>query len=39
MVPYTSHSIVVGEVEDIRVRGDVSPLIYQDGRYRALAAG
>ena len=39
VVPYSSHSIVIGEIEDIRLRDDISPLIYQDGCYRALAAG
>jgi flavin reductase (DIM6/NTAB) family NADH-FMN oxidoreductase RutF len=32
-VPYASHSIIIGEVEDVRIRDDIAPLIYQDGLY------
>jgi flavin reductase len=30
---YATHSIVVGLVSEVRVRGTVTPLLYQDGRY------
>ena len=30
---YGTHTIFVGLVEDVRLFGDISPLIYQDGRY------
>ncbi|MFA5121029.1 flavin reductase family protein [Zavarzinia sp.] len=30
---YGTHTIFVGKVEEVRLFGDVSPLIYQDGRY------
>jgi flavin reductase (DIM6/NTAB) family NADH-FMN oxidoreductase RutF len=32
-VPYGSHSVFFGNVEEIRLREDVSPLLYQDGAY------
>jgi len=32
-VPYGTHTIVIGEVEDVRVADTVAPLIYQDGAY------
>ncbi len=36
-VSYGSHSIFVGEVEQVRLCGDTEPLIYQDGGlYRTL---
>jgi flavin reductase (DIM6/NTAB) family NADH-FMN oxidoreductase RutF len=31
--PYGTHSIFIGEVEEVAVRGDVDPLVYVDGRY------
>ncbi|HEX8061880.1 MAG TPA: flavin reductase family protein [Allosphingosinicella sp.] len=31
--PYGTHSIFIGEVEEVKVRGDVDPLVYVDGRY------
>jgi flavin reductase (DIM6/NTAB) family NADH-FMN oxidoreductase RutF len=31
--PYGTHSIFVGEVEEVAVREDVDPLLYVDGRY------
>lgn len=31
--PYGTHSIFIGEVEEVAVRGDVDPLLYVDGRY------
>lgn len=33
IMPYGTHSIVVGKVEAVRLSGDVAPLIYQDGSY------
>lgn len=33
MITYGTHSIVVGAVREVRVAGEVQPLIYQDGRY------
>jgi flavin reductase (DIM6/NTAB) family NADH-FMN oxidoreductase RutF len=30
---YATHSIVIGLVSEVRVRGTVTPLLYQDGRY------
>jgi flavin reductase (DIM6/NTAB) family NADH-FMN oxidoreductase RutF len=33
LVPYATHSIVIGEVSAVRVAETVSPLIYQDGGY------
>ena len=31
--PYGTHSIFIGEVEEVAVREDVDPLLYVDGRY------
>jgi flavin reductase (DIM6/NTAB) family NADH-FMN oxidoreductase RutF len=31
--PYGTHSIFIGEVEEVAVRGDVDPLVYVDGKY------
>ena len=31
--PYGTHSIFVGEVEEVKARDDVDPLVYVDGRY------
>jgi flavin reductase (DIM6/NTAB) family NADH-FMN oxidoreductase RutF len=33
LVTYGTHTIVVGAVREVRVAGEVQPLIYQDGRY------
>lgn len=33
LVTYGTHSIVIGAVREVRVSGEVQPLIYQDGRY------
>ncbi len=33
MVAYGTHSIVIGRVDEVRTCGEVTPLIYQDGRY------
>ena len=30
---YGTHSIVIGKVRDVAVRGQVAPLLYQDGHY------
>ena len=35
--PYGTHSIFIGEVEEVAVRGDVDPLVYVDGRYGGAA--
>lgn len=32
-VPHGSHTIFIGNVEDIMVRDDISPLLYQNGAY------
>jgi flavin reductase (DIM6/NTAB) family NADH-FMN oxidoreductase RutF len=34
---YGTHSIFIGEVEEVAVRGDVDPLVYVDGRYGGAA--
>jgi flavin reductase (DIM6/NTAB) family NADH-FMN oxidoreductase RutF len=33
MLPYGTHSIVIGRVGGVRIAGAVDPLIFQDGRY------
>ena len=33
MVPYGSHIVIFGNVEDIRLRDDIAPLLYQNGAY------
>lgn len=35
---FGSHSIFIGVIENVRVRDDVSPLLYWDGRYGAVDA-
>jgi flavin reductase len=35
--PYGTHSIFIGEVEEVAVRGDVDPLVYVDGNYGGAA--
>lgn len=37
MLPYGTHTIFVGRVTDIRLHGEVQPLIYGDGRYLPVA--
>lgn len=32
---FATHSIFIGVVEEVRVRGDVHPLLYLDGHYRS----
>jgi flavin reductase len=34
---FGTHSIFIGVIEDVRVRDDVSPLLYCDGAYGAFA--
>ncbi len=31
--PFGTHSIFIGQVEEVRVREDVDPLVYVDGKY------
>jgi len=33
IVPYGSHSVFFGNLEDIRLRDDIAPLLYQNGAY------
>ena len=33
IMPYGTHSVVIGKVEAVRLSGVVKPLIYQDGQY------
>ena len=33
IVPYGTHSIVIGAVDEAQVSGAIAPLIYQDGTY------
>lgn len=35
---YASHSIFVGTVDHVRLEGQISPLLYSDGRYAQLMA-
>jgi flavin reductase (DIM6/NTAB) family NADH-FMN oxidoreductase RutF len=32
-VPYGSHTIFIGDVEDLKIRDDISPLLYQNATY------
>jgi flavin reductase (DIM6/NTAB) family NADH-FMN oxidoreductase RutF len=32
-VPYGSHTVYFGNIEDVNIREDISPLLYQDGAY------
>lgn len=34
---YGTHVIVIGQVEEVAIAGDVSPLVYADGKYLQLA--
>jgi flavin reductase (DIM6/NTAB) family NADH-FMN oxidoreductase RutF len=34
---YGTHDIVIGQVESVLIQGDVSPLVYADGRYLRLS--
>jgi flavin reductase len=34
-----THEVVIGRVHQVRVSGEVSPLLYSDGRYVAIGAG
>ena len=33
LVPYGTHTVVIGKVDSVRLSGEVDPLIYQDGKY------
>ena len=33
VVPYGTHAVCIGDVEDVKVRADISPLLYQNGDY------
>ena len=33
IIPHSSHSIIVGEVKELKHSGKIEPLIYQDGKY------
>jgi flavin reductase (DIM6/NTAB) family NADH-FMN oxidoreductase RutF len=37
VTPYASHSIIVGEVSDVKLRPDISPLVFRDGSYAMCA--
>ena len=37
-VPYGSHTVFFGNVEEIKIREDISPLLYQNGELRRLRA-
>lgn len=37
-IDYGTHHIVIGRVEEVFVEGEVSPLLYADGRYLTLGA-
>jgi flavin reductase (DIM6/NTAB) family NADH-FMN oxidoreductase RutF len=37
-LPYGSHTILIGEVEDVRINEGPGPLVYHDGRYCAPGA-
>lgn len=34
---YGTHSVIIGRVTDVRLHGDVDPLVYVDGRYTRVA--
>jgi flavin reductase (DIM6/NTAB) family NADH-FMN oxidoreductase RutF len=36
---FGTHSIFIGVVEEVRVRGEVDPLLYLDGSYRGARSG
>jgi flavin reductase (DIM6/NTAB) family NADH-FMN oxidoreductase RutF len=38
MMEYGTHHVVIGQVEAVFLQGEVSPLIYADGRYLGLSA-
>lgn len=35
--PFGTHSIFIGQVEEVTVRDDVDPLVYVDGKYRGAS--
>jgi flavin reductase (DIM6/NTAB) family NADH-FMN oxidoreductase RutF len=36
LMPYGTHTIVVGKVRHVRLHGEIAPLIYSDGRFIAI---
>jgi flavin reductase (DIM6/NTAB) family NADH-FMN oxidoreductase RutF len=36
LMPYGTHTIVVGKVHHVRLHGEIAPLIYSDGRFIAI---
>jgi flavin reductase (DIM6/NTAB) family NADH-FMN oxidoreductase RutF len=36
-IEYGTHSVIIGRVTDVRLHGDVDPLVYVDGRYTRVA--
>ena len=36
LMPYGTHTIVVGKVTHVRLHGEIAPLIYSDGRFIAI---
>ena len=37
VVPYGSHAVFFGDVEEVRTRADIAPLLYQNGDYGTCA--
>lgn len=33
LIPYGTHTVAIGRVDEVRTSGPIAPLIYQDGRY------
>lgn len=33
MTEYGTHLLIIGKIEDVRIEGDIDPLIYFDGKY------
>ena len=38
LIAFETHSICIGRVTDVRVRSDVNPLIYLNGRFESIGA-
>ncbi len=36
LMPYGTHTIVVGRVHEVRLHGDIAPLVYADGKFIAI---
>jgi flavin reductase (DIM6/NTAB) family NADH-FMN oxidoreductase RutF len=36
LMPYGTHTIVVGKVSQVRLHGEIAPLIYADGKFIAI---